>query len=111
MSCSPACSLFFRLLALLMAAGLVLGILSLVGVPVTTAYIHENGHPTIGTLDGEWVTFTTAAGETYTLRSDVFTPAQYPDRDAYVPSDAEVVVRYLASHPQAFVIDTTQLPE
>lgn len=101
----------FRVLAVVMLAGLVLGILGLSGVPVTHAYIKEHGVPTTGTADGDWVTFSTPSGETYTIESNFFSPALYPDRDAWLPSDAPVVVRYLSTHPQAFVIDTTQLPE
>lgn len=100
----------FRVLAFAMLASLVIGILSLTGVPVTRAYIHEHGLPTTATRDGDWVTFTTADGTEYTLESNFFTPAVYPDRDAFLPSDSPVVVRYLPSHPQAFVIDSTQIP-
>ncbi|WP_149085536.1 MULTISPECIES: hypothetical protein [Microbacterium] len=100
----------FRVLAFVMLGSLIIGILSLTGVPVTRAYIFENGRPTTGTMDGDWVTFTAADGTEYTLESDFFTPAVYPDRDAWIPSDAPVVVRYLPSHPQAFVIDSSQTP-
>ncbi|GAB3598941.1 hypothetical protein [Microbacterium tumbae] len=101
----------FRVLAVVMLAGLVLGILGLTGVPVTAGYIHANGQPAIATMDGDWVTFTTSTGKTYTVESNFFTPALYPDRDAWVPSGTELVVRYLPDHPQAFVIDTTQIGE
>lgn len=100
----------FRVLAVVMLANLVIGILSLTGVPVTRAYIHEHGQPTTGTKDGDWVTFTTATGVEYTVESNVFTPAVYPDRDAYLASGEQVVVRYLPGHPQAFVIDSSQGP-
>jgi len=100
----------FRILAFVMLGCLVIGILSRTGVPVTRAYIYDNGRPTTATIDGDWVTFTTAEGVEYTLESNFFTPAVYPDRDAYLPSGAPVVVRYLPSHPQAFVIDSTQTP-
>lgn len=100
----------FRILAIVMLGCLVIGILSLTGMPVTRAYIYDNGRPTTATIDGDWVTFTTAEGVEYTLESNFFTPAVYPDRDAYLPSGAPVVVRYLPSHPQAFVIDSTQTP-
>ncbi|PRB09825.1 hypothetical protein [Microbacterium sp. MYb62] len=99
-----------RVLAFLMLGSLVVGILSLTGVPVTRAYIYDNGRPTTATIDGDWVTFTTAEGVEYTLESNFFSPAVYPDRDAYFPSGAPVVVRYLPSHPQAFVIDSDQTP-
>ncbi|WP_243225865.1 hypothetical protein [Microbacterium sp. CIAB417] len=102
--------LFFRVLAVVMGAGLVLGILGLIGVPVTSAYIHDNGQPAVATVDGDWVRFTTATGVEYTLPNDFFTPSMYPDRDAWVPS-GDIVVRYLPSHPQAYVIDTEQLPD
>lgn len=102
--------LVFRVLAIVMLVNLVVGILSLTGVPLTRAYIHENGIPTTATLDGDWVTFSTTAGVEYTLESNFFSPAVYPDRDAYFPSGDPVVVRYLPDHPQAFVIDSTQTP-
>ncbi len=101
--------LVFRILAVLMLANLVIGILSLTGVPVTRAYIYEHGQPTTATLDGDWVTFTTAEGTEFTLESNFFTPAVYPDRDAFL-SSGQVVVRYLPAHPQAFVIDSSQGP-
>lgn len=101
---------FFRVLAFVMLGSLIIGILSLTGVPVTRAYIFENGRPTTGTVDGDWVTFTAADGTEYTLESDFFTPAVYPDRDAWIPTGTPVVVRYLPSHPQAFVIDSSQTP-
>ncbi|KQQ64636.1 hypothetical protein [Microbacterium sp. Leaf320] len=100
----------FRILAFGMLANLVIGILSLTGVPITRAYIHEHGQPTTGTVDGDWVTFTTSSGVEYTIESNFFTPAVYPDRDAYLPSGEPVVVRYLPGHPQAFVIDSSQGP-
>lgn len=98
----------FRVLAVLMLANLVIGILSLVGVPITRAYIHEHGRPAAAVVDGDWVTFTTDSGVEYTLPNDFFTPSTYPDRDAYVPSGESATVRYLPDHPQAFVIDTSQ---
>lgn len=101
--------LVFRILAFVMLANLVIGILSLTGVPLTRAYIYENGQPTTGTKDGDWVSFTTSDGVEYTIESNFFTPAVYPDRDAYLPGE-QVVVRYLPWHPQAFVIDSTQAP-
>jgi|GEM_PF-909129 len=102
--------ILFRVLAFLMLGSLVIGILSLTGVPVTRAYIHDNGRPTTGTIDGDWVTFTTADGVEYTLESNFFTPAVYPDRDASIRTGEPVVVRYLPGHPQAFVIDSSQTP-
>lgn len=98
---------FFRALSLVMLAGLVLGILGLIGVPVTAAYIHQHGTPTTATVDGDWVTFTTSTGQEYTVESNFFTPSQYPDRHAYFSGD-QVVVRYLPGHPQAFIIDSEQ---
>lgn len=106
-----ALRVLFRILAFVMLANLVIGILSLTGVPVTRAYIYDNGRPTTASLDGDWVTFTTADGMEYTLESNFFSPAVYPDRDAYIPGGQPVVVRYLPSHPQAFVIDSSQLSE
>lgn len=100
----------FRVLAFLMLGSLVIGILSLTGVPVTRGYIYDNGRPTTASRDGDWVTFTTADGVEYTLESNFFTPAVYPDRDADIPTGQQVVVRYLPGHPQAFVIDSSQTP-
>lgn len=100
----------FRVLAFVMLGSLVIGILSLTGVPVTRAYIYDNGRPTTAVVAGDWVSFTTADGVEYTLESNFFTPAVYPDRDAYIATDAPVVVRYLPGHPQAFVIDSSQTP-
>jgi hypothetical protein len=102
--------MLFRVLTVLMLGSLVIGILSLAGVPVTRAYIFDNGRPTTGTVDGHWITFTTAEGVEYTLESDFFTPAAYPDRDASFPTGQPVVVRYLPGHPQAFVSDSSQTP-
>lgn len=101
--------LVFRVLAIVMVANLAIGILSLTGVPITRAYIHEHGRPTSATVDGDWVTFTTETGVEYTLESNFFTPAVYPDRDAYIPSGETITVRYLPDHPQAFVIDSSQV--
>lgn len=100
-----------RVAAVVMLASLIVGILSLTGVPVTRAYIHDNGRPTTGTVDGDWVTFSLADGTEYTLPNNFFSPAVYPDRDAYLLTGQPVVVRYLPGHPQAFVIDSSQLPE
>lgn len=61
-----------------MLACLVIGILSLTGVPLTRAYIYDNGRPTAATLDGDWVTFTTAEGVEYRLESNFFTPLCIP---------------------------------
>lgn len=100
----------FRVLAFVMLGSLILGILGLTGVPVTRAYIYENGRPTTATVDGDWVTFTTADGVTYTLENNFFTPSVHPDGYASIPSNGSVVVRYLPSHPQAYVIDGSQQP-
>jgi hypothetical protein len=100
-----------RVLAAVMGVVLIVAILGLVGVPVTRAYIFDHGRPTTATVDGAWITFTTAEGMTYTLENDALSPSAHPDRDAHIPSAQPVVVRYLSSHPQAFVIDSSQLPE
>jgi hypothetical protein len=102
--------IFFRVLAFVMLANLVIGILSLTGVPVTRAYIHEHGVPTTGSMDGDWVTFTTSDGVEYTQESNFFTSAVYPDRDAYFPGGEPIEVRYLPGHPQAFVIVSQPSP-
>lgn len=101
---------FFSALTVVMIGSLILAILGLTGVPVTRAYIHENGTPTVGSVDGEWVTFTTNLGVEYTLPNDFFSSSVYPDRDAYLDPTLPVVVRYLPGHPQAYVIDSSQMP-
>jgi hypothetical protein len=100
----------FRILAFVMLGCLVIGILSLTGMPVTRAYIAENGLPTTAAIDGDWVTFTAVDGAEYTLESNFFTPAVFPDRDVSLPRTGPVVVRYLPDHPQAFVIDSAETP-
>lgn len=100
----------FRVLAVVMLANLVIGILSLTGVPLTRAYIHEHGEQAPASLDGDWVTFTTSTGVEYTLESNFFSPAVYPDGSDYRFSGDPVVVRYLPGHPQAFVIDNSATP-
>ncbi len=100
----------FRVLAVVMLGSLVLGILGLTGIPVTRAYIYENGRPTTATIDGDWVTFSTAEGVEYTLENNFFTPSVHPGGYTSISSTGNVVVRYLPSHPQAYVIDGSQQP-
>ncbi|UWF76688.1 MULTISPECIES: hypothetical protein [Microbacterium] len=101
----------FRVLFLVLLGGGLIGLLSLVGVPVTRAYIHANGVEAQGTVDGNWVRFTTADGTAYTLPNDVFTPSVHPDRHASVGAGGTVTVRYLPGHPQAYVIDSGSVAE
>lgn len=103
--------MLFSVLAIVMLVSFILSILATIGVPLTRSYIHANGSPTTGEIDGDWVSFTTNVGVEYTLPNASFTRSTYPDTRAYVGSDEPVVVRYLPSHPQAYVIDTTQLPQ
>lgn len=103
--------IFFGVLGLVMLGSLILGILATMGVPLTRGYIHANGVPTTGEVDGGWVSFTSNAGVEYTLRNDSFTPSVHPNTRSYVGSGEPVVIRYLPSHPQAYVIDTTQSPQ
>lgn len=88
-----------------------LGIASLGGFTPTYAYIHANGATASATIENEYVTFTAGDGRTYTLPYDFFTTPAYPDGDFFTSSADQVVVRYLESHPQAYVIDTELTPE
>lgn len=100
----------YRALAVVVIGGGVVGLLSLFGVPVTRGYIHAHGVAATGVYDGSFLRFSTTAGVEYTLPVDFFTPAMHPDAHAYIPWDEPIVVRYLADHPQAYVVDSTQLP-
>ncbi|MFC0674322.1 hypothetical protein [Brachybacterium hainanense] len=95
------------LLVLLGASGL-LGLIGITGVPVTRAYIAAHGEETPGQVRDGWVVFTASDGQEHILRSDTFPPITYPGDDAVLSDQGgPVTVRYLASHPQAFVILTT----
>ncbi|GAA3652229.1 hypothetical protein [Microbacterium marinilacus] len=95
----------YRVLAVGVIGGGVLGLLSLTGVSATGWYIHQHGATAEGTRDGDWITFTASDGVEYTVPYDFFTPASYPDTGASLMSDV-VTVRYLESHPQTYVVDT-----
>ncbi|WP_396911142.1 hypothetical protein [Mycolicibacterium sp.] len=92
------------LLVLLVLGGL-LGLLGLVKVPLTHAYISAHGTETSATIDGEWVSFTAEDGTTYRVRNSFSAPATYPGSNPTIGYDHDTVpVRYLPSHPQAFII-------
>jgi hypothetical protein len=59
----------------------------------------------------DFVAFEAADGRTYWLNNDFFSPATWPDREAFVSSGTRFQVRYLPDHPQAYVIDTDTLPD
>lgn len=106
-------SWFFLILALVVLSGLVIGIASLIFGPITRGYIYEHGERAVSISDDaassfETVTFDAVDGRRYTLNLPFFSPVTYPDRDAFVTSTDELVVRYLPSHPQAYVIDTRE---
>lgn len=84
-----------RALLLVLTAAGILGLLGIVGVPVTHAYIWSHGTETGASIDGDWVTFTAADGRTYTVRNSDPTIGT---------SETSVRVRYLPKHPQAYVI-------
>ncbi|MFC7622956.1 hypothetical protein [Microlunatus sp. GCM10028923] len=88
-----------------------IGIASLGGFTPTLSYIHANGVTAPATLENDYVTFTASNGRTYTLPYDFFTTPAYPDRDFFHTGDGKIVVRYLESHPQAYVLDTELTPE
>ncbi|MBM7367510.1 hypothetical protein [Gordonia hydrophobica] len=84
------------MLVVLVFAG-VLGILGTARVPVTDAYIRAHGAQASASVDDGWVTFTAANGRAYTLRLSAGSTDLALDAGA-------VAVRYLARHPQAYVI-------
>lgn len=92
-------------LLLLLAAG-VFGVLGLTEASPTYGYIHRHGASASAVIEDEYLTFTASDGLTYTLPYPFFTTPAYPDR-RHFPSDGPVTVRYLESHPQAYVVDTT----
>ncbi|QIK71937.1 hypothetical protein G7070_06225 [Propioniciclava coleopterorum] len=103
--------LVYRVLAVVVLGGGVVGLLSMLGLPVTHAYIHANGTPVPGQIEGDYVVFTTTEGVRHVQPMDFFSTPLYPDTDVWIPLDSPVTVRYLAAHPQAYVVDTTTLPE
>lgn len=102
---------FFRLLSIVVLSGLAIAIASLIFGPITRAYIYNNGEQAVATqgegLNGG-ITFTADDGETYTVNLPFFSPPTYPERDAFVSSSDQLVVRYLPGHPQAYVVDTNE---
>lgn len=102
---------FFRVLSLVVLSGLAIAIASLVFGPITRAYIYENGEQAIADrTDGisEGVVFTATDGQTYKLNLPFFSPPTYPERDAFVSTSDQLVIRYLPGHPQAYVVDTRE---
>ena len=101
----------FRLLALVVGAGLVIAIASMIFGPITRGYIYENGNAATVTKNdylSNTITFTAEDGKTYTMSLAFFSPPTYPDRNVDVIGNERLVVRYLPDHPQAFVIDTAE---
>ncbi|AMS06023.1 hypothetical protein DUY81_16525 [Acidipropionibacterium acidipropionici] len=103
------------LLLIGMVACLALGIMGVTGRGATRAWIHGHGtaaDATMVSVEGEdFVAFEAADGRTYWLHNDFFSPATWPDREAFVSSGTRFQVRYLPDHPQAYVIDTDTLPD
>jgi hypothetical protein len=93
----------YRLLALVIIGGRVIGVISLIKGPVTGEYIAEHGLEATGTMDVETVTFTAADGRVLTQPYDFFTQPLVPS-DGYSPSSGDVTIRYLEGHPQAYVV-------
>ncbi|MGI6877198.1 hypothetical protein [Microbacterium sp. gxy059] len=102
----------FRVLALVVLAGGVIGLLSLIMGPITSGYIHANGVAVEAEkVDGagrEAVRFTAEDGETYTLPFPFFTPPSYPGDTSLAFAGEKIVVRYLPDHPQAYILDTDE---
>ncbi|MGO1770185.1 MAG: hypothetical protein ACTHZX_09550 [Microbacterium sp.] len=100
----------FRIAALGLIGGGVIGILSLTNGPITSGYIAEHGETAIGTvpegLSGDWVRFTASDGRTYTLPFSFFTQPSYPGDESPAFAGDELVIHYLPDHPQAYVLDT-----
>lgn len=99
---------FFRILSLVVMSGLLIAIVSVIFGPITRGYIYEHGVQAIGRDDSDAIVFTTEDGQTQRVVMPFFSPATYPDRDAFVSMADTVVVRYLPSHPQAYVVDTRE---
>lgn len=101
-------SWFARALALVIGSGLVIAIASLIFGPITNAYIGQHGVQAVASLENDIVSFTAEDGTQYRLRLPFFSPPAYPDRDAFITSSDQLVVRYLPGHPQAYVVDTAE---
>lgn len=55
----------------------------------------------------ELIRFQAEDGRTYTVMNEFFSPFEYPEGTSFYTYEGdEVTVRYLPSHPQAYVIDT-----
>lgn len=97
---------FFGALGLVVIGFGAIGLLSLIFGPVTAGYIYDHGVAVEAEeVDSDYVRFTAQDGVTYTLSYSFFTPPSYPDSENIAFADT-AVVRYLPSHPQAFVLDT-----
>lgn len=93
------------LLLLLVLAGAVV-LLDQIGVPGTRRYISEHGATAPARIDGGWVTFTAQDGRTYTLEIPPMARVTYPGDASFTGSSEEsATVRYLPSHPQAYIIE------
>lgn len=94
----------YRVVTVLVLAAAVIGIISLItNRPITASYIADRGHTVSGTYDtaSRVVSFRADDGREYRIPIQLMTP---PTLDGFWPSDGQVEVRYLPSHPQAFVI-------
>lgn len=97
---------FFRILGIVVLGCGLIGLISMIGKPITAAYIYEHGVSVEAkALDWDYVQYTAEDGETYTMRVNFFTTQSYPG-NASLAIAVEPVVRYLPGHPQAFVVDT-----
>ncbi|WP_029151352.1 hypothetical protein [Microbacterium indicum] len=99
----------WRILALVVLSGAVIGLISLISSPITSPYIYANGAMAVAVDNGDdTLTFTAEDGAEYTVNVPFFTQPSYPDADAFLAMSEQVVVRYLPDHPQAFVVDTDE---
>lgn len=68
----------YQVLAVVILAGAVIGVLSSIMGPITAPDIRDHGVSATGTVDGDEVTFTTADGVVCTLPFDAMAPPQAP---------------------------------
>ena len=97
------------LLTIILGISLAAGIRGMTGGTWVREYIYEHGAKATGIMldyDGP-IQFQAEDGRTYTVMNEFFSPSEYPkDTSFYTYEGDEVTVRYLPSHPQAYVIDT-----
>ena len=92
----------YRVILVIALATLAVGLTSLMtNKPITAGYIHDHGVTTTGVYEDSVVTFTASNGTEYRMPIDSMIPAIHPGNWAM---PGTVQVRYLPSHPQAFVI-------